>query len=273
MSALPGITQTIANWPARYQQLLADSGLSAEAVLSKALEAKVPPTDAVLSLEQCLNTPALLQQQLQADYPGVIDQRSLRTHLSVTHLDLMLYAVSPLILRLFLHGQAPLPDTNHLFLSTAKEGQVMFRWFHEGAGKPVGVAEFVQAMAQQMKDWYPIFRHQLKVSPGAYWSTTGLALSAPFSLVWNTVSPPAVCALAQQWLAQFNCDARRFLEWIPAGPASQQYAIPQRRGCCLKYQLPDGGYCGTCGVYRKARLAEINRPSQSSKPGQWQPEQ
>jgi hypothetical protein len=273
MNTMAKITHTAANWPERYQQLLAGSGLSAEAVLSKALVSKTPHATAVLTLQQCLSTPPLFQQQLQDDYPGVTDQRSLRAHLSVSHLDLMLYAIAPLILRLFLHGQAPLPTPNHLLLSPASGNRVTFRWFHNGVGKQVGVAEFVQAMAQQLKDWYPVFRHQLNVSPGAYWSTTGLALSAPFSLVWNTVNPVAVCALAQEWLAQFDCDARRFLEWIPAGPVSQQHAIPQRRGCCLKYQLPDGGYCGTCGVYRKARLAEINRPSPSSKPGQWQPEQ
>lgn len=263
----------MADWPGRYQQLLANSGLSAETLLNEALAPKAPQTAAVLSLEQCLDTPLLLQQQLQADYSGITDQRSLRTHLSVTHLDLMLYAVAPLTLQLFLYGEAPLPDTSRLFLGPPEDGQVMFRWFHDGAGKRVGVAEFVQALTQQMKDWYPIFRHQWKVSPGAYWSTTGLALSAPFSLVWNRGGTKAVCVLAQEWLAQFDCDAHRFLEWIPAGPAGQQYAIPQRRGCCLKYQLPDGGYCGTCGVYKKARLAEINPPSLNSEPGQWQPEQ
>jgi hypothetical protein len=273
MGTMTGITHTMANWPGRYQQLLADSGLNAETVLGKALESKAPQTTAVLSLNQCLNTPSLLQQQMQADYPGVTGQRSLRTYLSVTHLDLMLYAVAPLILRLFRYGQAPLPAPHRLLLGPASGGRVTSRWFHDGSGEQVGVAEFVPALAQQLNDWYPVFRHQLNVSPGAYWSTTGLALSAPFSLVWNTVSPEALCAMAQEWLAQFNCDAQRFLEWIPAGPASQQHAIPQRRGCCLKYQLPDGGYCGTCGVYRKARLAEINRPSPSSKPGQWQPEQ
>lgn len=267
-------------WPERYRELLASADLNAESVLSKALLASQdlecpvalsPPI--FLSLGQCLNNPELLQQQVQADYANVTDKRTLLTYLSVTHLDLVYAIIAPLILRLFLHGQAPLPDVDRLFLGPAENGKVMSRWFQAASGKQVGVTEFSQGLAQQLSDWYLVFRHKLGISPGAYWSNTGLALSAPFSAVWNTASSEAVCALAQEWLAQFACDAQRFIEWLPTGSNGQRYAIPQRRGCCLKYQLPEGDYCGTCGVYRKARLADLNRPSQTSAPDQWRSEQ
>lgn len=272
-------------WPERYRELLAAADLNADTVLGKALlasqnleypAAKSLPalsSSTSLSLRQCLNNPELLQRQVQADYANVTDKRTLLTYLSVIHLDLVQTIIAPLILRLFLHGQAPLPDVDRVFLGPAKDGAVMSRWFQSTSNKQVGFTEFVQGLAKQLSGWYLVFRHKLGISPGAYWSNTGLALGAPFTAVWNTANAEGVCTLAQEWLAQFPCDAHRFIEWLPAGSGDQRCAIPQRRGCCLKFQLPAGSYCGTCGVYRKARLAELNRPSQTSVPGQWQSEQ
>lgn len=261
------------NWPNRYRQLLANSDLCADTVLSKALAPQPVERPALFSLSQCLNKPELLLQQVRADYADVTDKRSLLTCLSVSHLDLVQSIIAPLTLRLFLHGQAPLPDNDRIFFGPVQGGKVMSRWFQTASDKQVGIAEFTEQLAHQLSDWYLVFRHKLGVSPGAYWSNTGLALGAPFTAVWNTADPDSVCALAQEWLAQFACDAHQFIEWISTGAGDRAGAVPQRRGCCLKFQLPKGGYCGTCGVYRKARLAELNRPFPCSEPEQWQPPQ
>jgi ferric iron reductase protein FhuF len=261
------------HWPERYHQLLASAGLNTQTVLSTALKSQKPGHHAVLSLGQCLREPWQLLQQVQANYTKVTDKRSLRTHVSVMHLDLVQSVIAPLVLRLFLYGKAPLPEVDHVFLGPVKNGRVMARWFQETSDEQVGVGEFIARLALQLNNWYPVFRKELGISPGAYWSSTGLALGAPFSAVWNTVDPGSVCALAQEWLMQFTCEASRFIEWVPAESAGQRCAIPQRRGCCLKYLLPKGHYCGTCGVYKKNRLAGISQPERNSKPEQWQPAQ
>ena len=79
-----------------------------------------------------------------------------------------------------------------------------------------GERTFVQSVGEITAQWYPVFRRQLGVSPGAYWSSIGLGLGAPFSAVWNLAEPHALCQLAQGWLEQFQNDANRFIDWIPA---------------------------------------------------------
>lgn len=260
----------VRNWPARYEQLLASSGLKPGPVISGAL----PPHDqehtALLSLAQCLEQPDLLKQQLRRDHADANDARFLRAYLSVVQQDLALSVIAPLVLVLFRDGRAPLPDTEQVLLGPGKKNGPLARWFHTASAPALGVDAFIQGLSEQVSEWYPVFRQALGVSPGAYWSSIGLGLGAPFSAVWNRVEAESVCSLAQVWLTRFECDANRFIDWLPAEFGGQSCAIPQRKGCCLKYLLPDGGYCGTCGVYRKARLAGLR--SRCPAPGQWQPE-
>ncbi|MCK2149346.1 MULTISPECIES: (2Fe-2S)-binding protein [Marinobacter] len=279
------------DWRERYRQLLSDSDLNADTVLSQALALTGSSRQAQslsasgrtvpLSLAQCLTQPERLRHQLRLDHPETSDARLMRAHVSVVQQDLALSVIAPLTLRLFRDGEAPLPNEDEVFLGQSTRTMANSRWFHTPTGPSLGVEDFVEHLAGQVNAWYPVFRKALGVSPGAFWSSIGLGLGAPFSAVWNQAEAQSVCALAQAWLDNFECDSSRFVGWIPATLNGQTRAIPQRKGCCLKYLLPEGGYCGTCGVHRKARLAELNRldldpsprPRPSQSPGQWLPGQ
>lgn len=271
------------DWREHYRRLLAGSDLNTDTVLSQALaltgssrQAQWPSASGQtvpMSLAQCLAEPERLRHQLRKDHPETSDARLMRAHVSVVQQDLALSVIAPLTLRLFRDGEAPVLNENEVFLGPATGAIASSRWLHRPTGPSLGVADFVNDLADQFNAWYPVFRKALGVSPGAFWSSIGLGLGAPFSAVWNQADARSVCALAQAWLDNFDCDGSRFVGWIPATFNGQTRAIPQRKGCCLKYLLPEGGYCGTCGVHRKARLAELNRPAQHLSPGQWQPGQ
>ncbi|KEF31014.1 hypothetical protein D777_02167 [Marinobacter nitratireducens] len=260
-------------WPERYRQLLSASQLDANEVLGQALRAPNLERPALLSLRQCLEQPDLLKRQLLADYPEMSEPQQLRAALSVAHQDLSLSVIAPLIITLFLRGEAGVPDPGRIFLAPANEGSSVSRWFQAGQGEAVGVEPFITHLSTAMNDWYPTFRKSLGVSPGAYWSSVGLALGAPFSAVWNLAVPRDICTLAGEWLEQFWCDANRYIDWIPAEFGDQACALPQRKGCCLKYLLPGNGYCGTCGIHRKQRLSALRQSPHSQPPGQWRPQE
>ncbi|WP_372987391.1 (2Fe-2S)-binding protein [Marinobacter sp.] len=248
-------------WVDRYDRLLQASSLNREAIVAQSLHAPARERRGLFSLAQCLDQPELLEHQIRRDYPEASDRKAVRAYASVLQQDLALSVLAPLTLRLFRDGEAPVADPARIFLAPIeKAGQTVSRWF-QTPGQPMASEQgFQHSMAAQTEAWYPVFRKQLGVSPGAYWSSVGLGLGAPFSAVWNLADPASVCDLAQQWLEAFRNDANRFIDWIPAVFAEQRTAIPQRKGCCLRYLLPEGGYCGTCGVYRKERMAGVNSP-------------
>ncbi|MGM0769170.1 MAG: (2Fe-2S)-binding protein [Pseudomonadota bacterium] len=257
-------------WADRFAQLLDQSGLNRTTVLSQALHDSPPERAGLFSLAQCLQQPSLLIKQVGADYPHATTPRAVRAQISVLQQDLALSVLAPLTLRLFHDGRAPLPAPERIFLAPVdRRGEATSRWFQLPGGTGVDEATFVAGLGTLTSDWYPVFRQKLGVSPGAYWSSIGLGLGAPFSAVWNLAQPQPLCDLAQRWLNQFANDANQFIDWIPAVFGGQTTAIPQRKGCCLKYLLPEGGYCGTCGVYRKERMAVLR----CQPPGQWRPGQ
>lgn len=260
--AVPEPISVDGRWSQRYEVFLAESGLDARTILSGALQQAPGERRGLFSLAQCLEQPDILTHQVIHDYPNNTRQ-ALRAHASVLQQDLALSVIAPLTLRLFRNGAAPLPNPDRIFLApidSANESATG-RWFQVPGEPIVDEAEYVRSVGRMTADWYPVFRQDLGVSPGAYWSSIGLGLGAPFSAVWNLAEPESLCVLAQAWLAIFGNDANRFIDWIPAVFGDQQTAIPQRKGCCLKYLLPGGGYCGTCGIYRKQRLVELNRQS------------
>ena len=266
----PGLGQ----WAREYSHLLSQSGLDRESVINEALQPSVGARSGLFSLAQCLEQPSLLLSQVGSEYPDNAGPRAMRAFVSVLQQDLALNVIAPLTLRLFRDGHAPLPDAKRIFLAPAHDQtQTVSRWFQVPGGERVDEETFVRSAGALTAEWYPVFRRQLGVSPGAYWSSTGLGLGAPFSAVWNRVEPQALCQLAQGWLEQFQNDANQFIDWIPAVFGEQATAIPQRKGCCLKYLLPEGGYCGTCGVHRKERFAALMPQERTTTPGRWQPGQ
>ncbi|HET8848481.1 MAG TPA: (2Fe-2S)-binding protein [Marinobacter sp.] len=255
------------DWPGAYRALLAECDLDAGTVLSGALQPAPDPQPALFSLAQMLEAPGLLIAQLDRaaatgyEPPHPSQQRRRIATLSVLHQDLALRIIAPLALRLFRDGTTPALDPNRVFLTHLAQGRPDGQWRHAiDPELSLKTADFVSQLARQMCDWYPVFRRHYGVSPGAYWSSVGLALGAPFSAVWNRVDPTALCRLATAWLNQFNCDANRYIDWIPARFNNQPCALPQRRGCCLNYLLPNGGYCGTCGIYRRERMGNAFHP-------------
>lgn len=275
--AAPETTSRKSTWIDHYDRLLRASGLDREAVLAGALPGDGHRRPACLSLAQCLEKPSLLVNQILHDYPDARTPKAIRARLSVLQQDLALAVIAPLTLRLFLDGQAAMPDPERICLAAlacpvspgSPEDSTTMRWYQVPGGTVVAEADFIRSLGAQTRHWYPVFRHSLGVSPGAYWSSVGLAISAPFSVVWNRAAPEAICELAQRWLAAFDNSAGQFIDWIPAVFGGQTPAIPQRRGCCLKYLLPGGDYCGTCGIYRKERLQALR--NQQSQPEQWPP--
>jgi len=248
-----------------YYRLLESHGLNTNGVLSGALPAETSERPALFSLAQVLEQPDILSHQILADHPDANTPRLRKARLSVLHQSLALTVIGPLVVQLFRDGKAAPAAPEHIFLRPVGGTQESeSRWMHL-PGTPEKTAElepeaFVYKAKKQMQAWYPVFRKHYGISPGAYWSSVGLAFGMPFSLVWNRVEPGALCRLAGTWLAQFECEANRYVEWIPAEFNQQLCAIPQRKGCCLKYLLPEGGYCGTCGVYRKERMNAVTCP-------------
>ncbi|MBS3804529.1 MAG: (2Fe-2S)-binding protein [Oleiphilaceae bacterium] len=237
------------SWPSRYCHLLESAGLSKACLADNA---SPPEGDgAGMSLASCLEQPESLRGILQMTAGEPRDFRAIRIQASVLHQNLVLSIIAPLTIRLLLDGQSQAPEPGHIRLHCA-DGAT--GWTCAEAGPAIGVAPFTEAMAARAKDWYPVFRQEFGVSPGAYWSSVGLALCAPFSALYDKAPPDTLCREATEWLAQFDCDAKKFIDWIPAEFNQHRCAIPQRRGCCLKYKLPEGNYCGTCGIYRKERM-------------------
>lgn len=239
-----------------YQLLLEQSGCSASALRPEALADPVPPDQPTLSLVDILSKPQAFRALLQG--VALHQGSETRTLASVLHQNLALQVIGPLVVELFLDGQTTLPEPATIWLDlTDMSGQ----WHFKRSGAKVGKEEFIEQVADQTRDWYRVFRKELGVSAGAYWSSTGLAFCAPYSALYKQAPPASLCRQATDWLQGFDCDAHRFIDWIPFSVDQQPCAIPQRRGCCQKYRLPEGAYCGTCGIYRKERLKSQGTPT------------
>ncbi|SDS51513.1 Ferric iron reductase protein FhuF, involved in iron transport [Halopseudomonas xinjiangensis] len=260
-----GALASVDSWRGHYWQHLEQDGLDPELILSQALAAQHPydGPSKLFSLAECVETPDLLAAQVRQNYPGACTAKLQRAYHSVIHQDLALSLIAPLALKLFRDGHVALPTASQIFVvRTQHDGQTQLHWFMETGQTDVDEQDFIACMSELTSDWYPFFRRGLGVSPGSYWSSVGLALGAPFAAVWNLAQPGPTCRLAQRWLEAFRNDANAFVDWIPVTFGEQQTAIPQRRGCCLAYLLPDSGHCGTCGVHRKQRIqaACLNQP-------------
>lgn len=238
------------DWLGIYQALLADAGVSPDDLVPTA---RLPVSDlAGPSLAQCLVRP----DRVRADFGAGLKEQGLRVRASVLQQSLALSVLTPVVLRFLLTGASHLPD-DHAIRLIANPADSLDLWACDQAQPPASLHssdELFAALADRARSWYPVFRTGLGVSPGAYWSSIGLGFCAPFSALYDKAQPAQLCQHAGQWLDCFDCDARRYIQWIPALREQGLCAIPQRQGCCLKFKLPDRGYCGTCSIYRRARM-------------------
>lgn len=244
----------------RYQQLLIHAGICPSALGKYARAASESSDRPGIRFADCLDQPDRLRSALRMGAGQGADWRQLRIHASVLHQDLALSVIAPLTIRLFLTGRTCVPASGEVWLVPGDAcNNACNGWRWDEAGQTVDVDGFTARMAEQVNAWYPFFRQEFGVSPGAYWSSVGLGLCAPFSALYDKAPPAQLCQEATRWLNRFHCEARQFIDWIPVEFDQHPCAIPQRRGCCLKYKLPDGAYCGTCGIYRKERMAVLNQ--------------
>jgi len=242
-------------WQWRYAELLRMGGVALPDAEAAACPARLSAGDhgrEAVTLAGLLEQPERLGAWL-VRHRGVTDARELRAEASVLQQDLALTVLGPLTLRLLLRGHSVAVEPAHILLRGDAPDGAAWQW--TGEGKPTGTRDYVRIMSQRLHAWYPLFRPGPGVGPGAYWSSIALAFSAPFSLLYDRVPPPLLCREATAWLARFGCPARRYVDWIPVQLGQQYCAIPQRRGCCLRFLTPAAEYCGTCGVYRKERMA------------------
>ncbi|WP_166261850.1 (2Fe-2S)-binding protein [Marinobacter salicampi] len=244
-------------WLERYDALLQEADVTPKAV-AVSMDVAEPegslnrqaPGYAPIGLAASLACPEVMTGPLR-------EQRNaepLRVYASVLHQDLALTIVAPAVTRLLLDGASRVPVAEDIWLAPGPKTPA---WQWRPSASAQSVSDFLALIARELNRWYPFFRHSLGVSPGAFWSSVGLGLCAPFSALYDKAPPERLCQEATEWLNQFDCDARRFIDWIPLEFNRHPCAIPQRRGCCLKFKLPNGGYCGTCGIYRKERMAKV----------------
>lgn len=242
-------------WHSDYQTLVRDAGLGREELVARArLPATLP---AGPSLAECLADPWRFRDGLGSG----LSEQGLRVRASVLHQALALTILSPVATRFLLTGAAHLPEDGALWLAPDPETNPI-PWHAEQAQPAASLHDpevFFDVLAARARAWYPVFRGALGVSPGAYWSSMGLSFCAPFTALYDRLEPARLCDQAGRWLAQFDCDARRYIDWIPAWLGDGACAIPQRRGCCLKFKLADRGYCGTCGIYRRERMQTLEQ--------------
>lgn len=239
-----------------YHTLIESSGLSVDELMAEtAATPAAPVMKTGPSLTQCLKDPYQLLHRMDALKPTL--HKDIRVPASVLHQNLSLSIIAPHVTRALITGQGTLPDPDHIFLGDPADG---LQWCECGGNqKSLPLATWITSLAALVESWYGLFRLVLGVSTGAFWSSTGLALSAPFSRLYDRAPQQPLCDQANAWLNEFPCQARRFIDWVPAvldtPEGTLRCAIPQRRGCCQKYRLPEGEYCGTCGIYREDRLS------------------
>ncbi|MDX1636143.1 MAG: (2Fe-2S)-binding protein [Marinobacter sp.] len=241
------------DWLATYQGLLADAGVSPSDL---APQASLPVSESDgPSLAQCLARP----DRVRSDFGAGLSEQGLRVRASVMQQSLALSVLTPVVLRFLLTGASHLPGDDALRL-VANPDDSLDLWACDQPRPSASLHTLDQlfdTLAGRARAWYPVFRKGLGVSPGAYWSSIGLGFCAPFSMLYDRSEPDRLCQQASLWLDSFDCDARRYIEWIPAMREQGLCAIPQRRGCCLKFKLPERGYCGTCSIHRRERMSAL----------------
>ena len=107
-----------------------------------------------------------------------------------------------------------------------------------------------QALDQWLADAEGFFRGQWPVTKSGFWSSVALAAIRPFAAIRLELPAEQWQGLSEEWMALMPGPTARYLCWFEEPSEAGPRLAPQRRGCCLKFQLPGKDHCSTCGVRR-----------------------
>lgn len=110
--------------------------------------------------------------------------------------------------------------------------------------------EALESLGYWLDTMQQLFRGHWQVSKSGFWSSAALATARPYSLLFMQVPGHQWRSQAERWLQLMPAPIARYLNWEDIERQGTTLTIPRRKGCCLKFRLPDGKLCGTCGIRR-----------------------
>lgn len=172
--------------------------------------------------------------------------------------DLLLKWLGPLTVRQILDTQAPAPDSTPLNIEWRADslGFVLAPSVLSTPG--LELDRWVASVRNWLTMLEAAFRTQLRVGKGAFWSSAALALAMPWTRLQNFRPAEELEAGSLAWLTYLDDRLPRYLRWREAHAEGQARKLPNRRGCCLRYRLPEQpNLCGTCGRRKQADLDQM----------------
>ncbi|TDT40248.1 FhuF-like iron-sulfur protein [Halospina denitrificans] len=112
------------------------------------------------------------------------------------------------------------------------------------------LSEAQQALHGWLAEPEGFFRGQWPVTKSGFWSSMSLAAIRPFAAIRLELPAEEWRPQADEWMALMPGPTARYLRWFEEASEAGPRLAPQRRGCCLKFQLPGKDHCSTCGVRR-----------------------
>lgn len=112
------------------------------------------------------------------------------------------------------------------------------------------LAEAQEAFHQWLCEAEEFFRGHCPVTKSGFWSSVALAAIRPFAAIRLELPAEDWRNEADEWMALMPGPTARYLCWFEEVSEAGPRLAPQRRGCCLKFQLPGKDNCSTCGVRR-----------------------
>lgn len=172
--------------------------------------------------------------------------------------DLFLKWLGPLTLIQILEAQAPAPDSTPLDIEWRPES--LGFWLTPATPHTPGLT--LAPWRVSVRDWLTqleeAFRTQLRVGKGAFWSSAALALAMPWTRLQSFRPADELESGSHAWLAYLDDRLPRYLRWREAHAEGKTRKYPNRRGCCLRYRLPEQpNLCGTCGRRKQEDLDQM----------------
>jgi len=241
----PGsVTMTLSALSHHYQHLL--ERLDADPVTP--LRQPAPRTGAdEPSLADTMAGPALADS-LISDLAAILGSPDTRTTATQLWKRVALDILAPSMVLWLTDQRLSLPEPTAVYWSRDQQ-----KWFADGSGQwrhYETTDAATQALGQWLEGTEQYFRGQWPVSKSGFWSSVALAAIRPYAAVRLELPAGEWRAQADAWMAMMPGPTARYLRWFEEGSSSGPRLAPQRRGCCLKFQLPGKDHCSTCGFRR-----------------------